>query len=295
MTVLAHDVPAHPAEQLLLVPGTLLALLAVACYARGTWVMRRHRRAWRAQRWRLLAGWAGIAVTAAAVAPPVERFTDDQLFTHMLQHMTLIVIAAPLLALAPGRAVWIGLPRGLRTGPARWLHRPAPTAVRDVLLLPAVAWSVHVGALWAWHLPAAYDAALHSAVLHATEHALFLGTAWLFWWHALTPSRRRLSPPLGALYLATAMLPMAALGAILTFAPEPLYPAHATGHAGADALTDQQLAGLIMWIPADVIYFAVAVALFLSWFIRGSATAGPLPLDAREDAAAAPVSGGADR
>lgn len=286
--------PAGPLTGALPSALVTIALVVVAmCYARGVLVMYRSGRAWRRQRLRLLAGAAGTAVAVAALLPSVERFAENRLATHMVEHMALIVVAAPLLAAGvPGRALWIGLPRRVRAPLARVLHRhrAALAAAGGVLLLPALAWCGHVATLWVWHFPAAYDAALRSPLLHAAEHALFLGTAWLFWWHVVAPSRRRLSPPFATLYVAAAALPSAALGAVLTFAPAPLYPvqAQAAIRAGADALTDQQLAGLIMWVPADVAYLAIAVALFLSWFARGS---GPVvvPPDARESMA--PVAG----
>jgi putative membrane protein len=279
MTLLAHDtVPGHgSAWWLLLLP---LLLAAGVWFARGALVVHRARRQ---QRVRLLAGVAGIAVATAAVVPPVEHMLESRFATHMAEHMMLVVVAAPLLALgAPGRVVWVGLPRRVRAWLARFLHGRSATVARDLLLTPAVAWSLHVMTLWFWHFPAPYDAALRSPVLHATEHALFLATAWLFWWQALAPSRRRLSPPFAALYVAAAALPSAALGAVLTFAPAPLYPAQArlAAGTGADVLADQQLAGMIMWVPADVVYLGVAVAIFRCWFTRRQ---DPVvtPLDAR--------------
>lgn len=292
MTPLAHDtVPGHGAGWwwLALLPP---ALAAAVWFARGTVVL--HARATRReQRPRPAAAVAGVAVAAAAVAPPVERLLEGRFVTHMAEHMVLIVVAAPLLAVgAPGLAVWVGLPRRMRSWLARLLRRRTATVARDLLLVPAVAWSLHVATLWFWHFPAPYDAALRTPVLHAVEHAMFLGTAWLFWWHALAPSRRRLDPPFAALYVAAAALPSAALGAVLTFAPAALYPAQArlAAGAGADVLADQQLAGLIMWVPADVVYIGVALAVFRSWF---GSRPDPVvaPLDARLAATTAHASG----
>jgi putative membrane protein len=285
MMVSAHlDPHPEPAAGPLLVPVVAALVILALCYVRGTLTLCRHGRR-REQRLRLLACGAGIAAVTVTILP-LGRLMESRLATHMLEHMVLIVIAAPLLAMgACGQAVWVGLPRRVRAPLARWLHRPAPGALRDALLLPPVAWATHVAVLWTWHLPAAYDAALRSPVLHALEHALFLGTAWLFWWHIAAPSRRRLSPPLATLYLTAAALPGAALGAVLTFAPAPLYPvqAQAAADAGADVMTDQRLAGLIMWVPVDVAYLAVAMTLFLSWFARGGDPA-VLPSDARAPA-----------
>ncbi len=104
-------------------------------------------------------------------------------------------------------------------------------------------------------------------MLHGLEHASFLLTAWAYWWHLLSPQRHRLTGVAAVGYVFATMLPMTALGAVITFAGSPLYPetaAHVVAR-GADPMTDQQLAGLVMWVPTDVMYLLTSVALFLPW------------------------------
>jgi cytochrome c oxidase assembly factor CtaG len=107
--------------------------------------------------------------------------------------------------------------------------------------------------------------------VHYAEHLCLLGTAWLFWGPILGAARRRPPAPVAVLLLVGTMLPASALGAVLTFAPEPIYPVRVLG---PDPLTDQQLAGLAMWVPAGVVYLLAALALFLPWFSSIGAVRG---------------------
>jgi cytochrome c oxidase assembly factor CtaG len=132
---------------------------------------------------------------------------------------------------------------------------------------PHLAWGLQIAALWLWHLPAAYDEALTHPLVHESEHACFLLTGWLFWWYLLAPTRHRLSGPAALLYLVAAIPPGAALGALLTFSAHPLYPAQErlAAATGADTLADQKLAGLVMWVPLDFAYVALAVLIVAAW------------------------------
>lgn len=253
-----------------------LCVVIARWYVIGLRTVSRNPRTGRRQRWRPVALVVGVALTVSALLPPVDAVSDRRLATHMAQHMVLILLAAPALALgAPGVPLLAGMPRRLRQRLVRWTHL-LPLAL---LAAPATAWVLQVGLMWAWHLPAAFDAAERSEFLHAVEHACFLLPAWLFWWQLATASRRRLRGPVAVLYVVTAMLPGAALGALLTFAGAPLYPSQAMAAtaAGVDPLRDQQLAGLAMWIPMDLGYLAVAAGLFLHWFRRIGEGGTPRP------------------
>lgn len=221
-------------------------------------------------RLRVVAFLAGLAAVAVALSERVHEAADTRFWAHMGQHMILIVIAAPLLA-AGGPAVpfLLLLPRAARRRVSRWRAwlRRAPGF--RLLYRPAAGWLASVFALWFWHIPGAYDLALHNDLIHSFEHFVLLVAFWAFWWHVLRADGEQLSGGMAVLYVFAAMLPASALGAVLTFARTPLYTAQAqaTVHAGRDPLVDQQLAGLIMWIPADVLYMVIAVALFLRWFV----------------------------
>ena len=125
--------------------------------------------------------------------------------------------------------------------------------------------------MWAWHLPGPYQAALRSDGVHALEHASFFITALLFWWVLARPDyRRRLSFGADLIFLFTAAMQSGVLGALITFARQPWYPMHAEPASwwGLTALEDQQLAGLIMWVPASLAYLAAAAAVLLSGLAR---------------------------
>ncbi len=265
------------------------ALLLVA-YVRGLRRALAGPRA-RTHRWRATALAAGLLLTVAVTAPPVGDVLEQRLSTHMVQHLVLMLVAAALLAVAqPGRLVMAGLPASLRSPLARLLR-----AVPGLgLLAPHVAWSLSVAGLWLWHLPLAYDAAVRSGVLHLAEHATFLLTSWLFWWQLVRAGRSRLRGAAAAAYVLAAVPPGAALGAVLTFADHPLYAAQAAhaARAGADPLTDQHLAGIVMWVPLDLLYLALGIWLFGRWFSRLGGPAPDetvLPPDSRSSRPRAPV------
>lgn len=218
------------------------------------------RRVW----WTRLAGpAAGAAVGAVAVSPPVHQAADALFAAHMLQHLLLVAAAAPLLAAGtPGIALLALLPRRART----WLTSRRLRVVRAAsrtpgVLIALVAWVVHVTVVWLWHAPSLYAWALQSSVAHATEHASLLFTAWAFWAVVLHP-RHRVGVATGMLYLFAAAGHCAALGALLTLTPTPWYAVHATTAPawGMTPLEDQQLGGVIMWVPGGMIYAGVALA-----------------------------------
>lgn len=243
------------------------AVVGVACvvYFRGLRRIWPHAQGQRRHRWRAVALVSAVVILLAISLPPLGELMEERLSTHMAQHMIYIMVVAPLLAVAaPGQPFLAGLPGGFRHRVLKVVRR-FPVAV---LLAPHVAWTLQIAALWLWHLPAAYDAALGSPVVHELEHFCFLTTAWLFWWHIVSVSRRRLRGPAALVYITAAMLPGAALGALLVFAANPLYPAQAASAtaSGVNALTDQRIGGLVMWIPLDYVYLVVAVVLFARWF-----------------------------
>lgn len=170
----------------------------------------------------------------------------------MVQHELLIVLAAPLLALArPQRVLLASLPRNARHLAGRCLRR--------LRLSMAVAWTLHALVFWLWHIPTLYAAAAHQPLLHAAQHASFFGTALLFWWTVL---ERRAAFGAAALYTFATALHTGLLGALLFLAPRPWYAPYA---AAPDALEDQQLAGLIMWVPGGVVLALTALLLFWRW------------------------------
>ncbi|MFE9656410.1 cytochrome c oxidase assembly protein [Micromonospora sp. NPDC006431] len=243
-----------------------LCLLA-AGYGRGVqelWARRGPGRV--VPGWRVAAFGGGLLVVLAADQGPMHRLAESSFAGHMAQHMLLLLVAGPLLAAgAAGLPLTVAAPRPLRRLLARWraaapvrrLRRPAGYA-----LLAAAAQTL---VLWFWHLPGPYVAAVDRPVLHAAEHVSLVTAAWLLWAPVLGPARHRAPAPVSLLLLVGTMLPASALGAALTFAPEPVYPARVLG---PDPVADQQLAGLLMWAPMDVAVLVATLAVFLAWLLR---------------------------
>ncbi len=245
--------------------------LGAAWYAAGLLRLRHDAGPGRgAPRWAPWCFGAGLLTVALALFSPLDRLGETLFAAHMAQHLVLMLVAAPLLALgAPLLPLLWAFSPGARRAAAGWWHRR--TLVRRLLGLlgsPAAAWALSVGALVFWHLPGPFRAALHHDAVHALEHASFLATSTLFWWVVLRPDGyRRLHPGLAVLYVFTAGLPNGLLGALLTFAGRPLYAGQSAGAAlwGLAPLQDQQLAGLIMWMPGGAVHLAAAAAFFVAW------------------------------
>jgi putative membrane protein len=215
----------------------------------------------------------GIVVLAVALLSPLDALADALFSAHMVQHLLLILVAAPLLvAGAPVLGLLRALPVAVRRGTGRWWarHGFVPRLVH-LLTAPGVAFALHVVALWFWHFPLPYQAALASPWVHALEHLSFLGTAALFWWVVAPPmGRRRATEPARLLIVAGTLMQSGALGAVLMLARAPWYPAHALGARvwGTTLLADQQLAGLVMWVPASFVYIGAAAWVFMDWMRR---------------------------
>jgi putative membrane protein len=233
------------------------------------------RRLWRAGRGRGLgvpravSFYIGLVAVGIALLSPLDGLGGTLFSAHMVQHLVLILVAAPLLIYGdPLPAMMLALPfRARRT--LRSLGRSAAVhRTTAFLAIPAAAVLLHVGALWAWHFPVLYEAAIAHEWVHIAEHVSFLVTALLFW-SVVVPTGVRPRPAYGPriLFVFANVLQSGALGAIILFSTTVLYPVHAPGvRAWAlTALEDQQLAGAIMWIPAGFVYFVSMAALFLRW------------------------------
>ena len=241
-------------------------LLAGWAYRRGrTGGPRRPVDTWRARCFT-----AALAALGLALLSPLDALSSALASAHMVQHLLLILVAAPLLALsAPSSAILRASPLAVRRATGRWRRRLGLTHGNlRALRHPAAVWLLQVGVLWFWHAAAPYDAALGSKPLHLLEHASFLVTAVLFW-HVVIGVRgsARVSGGLGVLLVFAMAMQSVFLSVLLTFARTPWYSGYAATTApwGLDPLTDQQLAGVIMWIPAGGIYLLVALALLVAW------------------------------
>jgi putative membrane protein len=205
----------------------------------------------------------GAAVLFVALISPLDPLGETLLSAHMVQHALLIAVA-PLLLLfgKPGLVFAWALPAGWRRdflGSTAWRSL---AKIGDALSRPLPAALLHALALWLWHAPAAFNAAVASNTVHALEHSAFLGTALLFWRAILDGrSSRRAGPALGASFAT--LIHGGLLGALITLAPYPLYAWYhrRTELWGLSALEDQQLAGLLMWVPMGIVYLAACLVL----------------------------------
>jgi len=242
-------------------PGVLIgAAIVTGVYVRRWRQVRlgaSPRRTVEAPVWRLCSFIASVAVALIALISPMDALADQLFFGHMIQHMLLLDVV-PILAI-------LGL--------TKVILRPVTRAVHDLerragpLAHPAFAVLLYVTAIWAWHIPAAYDFAVTHPTVHVLEHISFVLAGSLYWWHLLSPIRARLRlDGMGpVIYMATTKLFVGALGMGLAFAPSALYPyyVHHVRVWGISAVDDQSVAGLIMAVEQSLVMGVALVTLFV--------------------------------
>ncbi len=208
---------------------------------------------------------AGLAVVYVALQSPVDTYAGVRFSIHMVQHLLLTMLAAPLILLG---------------APSTLAIRASPTSMKRVALLPAlrsrpmrfmsrpvVAWFSFIAVMWGSHYSSLYEAALRNDGLHALEHAVLLGSALLFWGPVvgLDPGPSRTSHPARILYLFLAMPQMAFLGLAIYASDHVWYPHYVEGMTRAAALADQHLAGALMWEAGTLAFVLALAAVLLDW------------------------------
>jgi cytochrome c oxidase assembly factor CtaG len=211
-----------------------------------------------------VAGWLALAV---ALVSPLHWLGEHVFTFHMIEHEIVMAVVAPLLVIARplGPLLW-ALPKGTRRRLAALSQTSAWRTGWQALTHPATATTLHGIAIWVWHFPALFDAAVESDALHRLQHLSFFVTALLFWWALV----QRSNPGVAVAHLFATMLHTSILGALMALAPRVLYTAQ-TRHAldwGLTPLQDQQLAGIIMWVPAGTVYAGAALAFAARWIRR---------------------------
>jgi cytochrome c oxidase assembly factor CtaG len=210
-------------------------------------------------------GWLTLVV---ALVSPIDTLGGILFSAHMAQHELLMVIAAPLIVIGRPLVMFLwSMPMHWRARVGAWCQSAPIAASWRAITGPLVVTIVHAIALWIWHLPALYQATLTNDAIHAAQHISFLVTAALFWWALIHGRYGRMGYGVAVAYVFVTAAHSGILGALIAFAPNVIYPIYqeTTARWGLDPIEDQQLAGILMWIPAGVIFTIVGVALFAAW------------------------------
>ena len=260
----AHGVQAHEGP-----PGwtfdawvVVPLLVSLAWYGTGWWQVHRRTTAPATHRHGALLFLAGWMVLAAALVTPLHEAGERSFAAHMLEHELLMLVAAPLMVLSRplGIALW-AWPARARAGLLAFGHGVGPAW--RVLTAPVAATAMQAVALWLWHAPRLFDMALAHDGWHVAQHLCFLVAALLFWWAMLCDrGAHRLGVAIGCLFF-TAVI-SGALGALMAFSSSPWYAGYAASGLDAFGLTpaeDQQLAGLLMWVPGGMVHAGAGLAL----------------------------------
>lgn len=237
-------------------------LIAAMLYIRGL------RRGAKAFKWQMISFAVGWLTLLIALISPLHRLGSVLFSAHMSQHELLMLMAAPLLVLGRPLVPFLfafSPPWRLRIGQitkTKWL-----SVVWKKLTQPLNVWLLHGFTLWIWHLPSLYQATLESDFVHALQHISFLGTALLFWWTLIHGRYGRMGYGTAVFYIFTTAVHSSILGALLTLAGNVWYPIYQgrTILFGMRAIEDQQLGGLIMWIPSGIVFVVLGLALFAAW------------------------------
>lgn|SRR5919109_1277975 len=268
MSELAHGEPVLPSSWLPALgrwpfePLIFLALLvAISAYL----VAARRLRAWPARR---AACWiGGIVVVGVAVASPIASYDASLFWVHMMQHLLLTQVAAPLLVLGAPLALAVRTAPRVATERLSSLMRTGPLRA---LTHPLVAWSAFPLVMWMTHFSGLYEAALEQERLHALEHSLYLGAGVLFWWPvvAVDPGAAgRLPWPVRLAYVLVALPQQAFLGLAIYSAQTVLYRHYETVSRawGPEPIQDQRIAGMIMWIAGDLLFLVALGFIAVAW------------------------------
>lgn len=226
---------------------------------------------------------AGLVTIVVALDSPLDGDADELFWAHMLQHVLLLTVAPPLILLGkPWPRMWRALPLRWRTKLGRTIARSPVSAPLRALARPVPAWLLFNATVIAWHIPAAYNATLTTGWIHQLEHAMFFFTGLLFWARVIDPGplRPRLVWPARIAYAVGAMIVGWLLAIALVLDQQPLYAhyaalAHRPG--GISAVTDQQIAAGIMWVPGSIAYTIAMLLGLYRWLEPDTSRNSQLP------------------
>ena len=222
------------------------------------------------RRWQVWAFFSGVVTFAMATLSPLDALGGSLFSGHMVQHLVVFLVAPALFAISrPMLPLLWALPKSLRLGLMRWwAKRSVVSGIVEAASHWVVVLLLYAGVLWLWHVPRLYDAALDSELAHALEHLTFIAVAFMFWSTVLDAGRPNgIGHGAALLMVFATALHSSALGALLTFADAPLYASHEpyTEAWGLTPLEDQQLAGVLMWVPMGLWFTATALTLVGLW------------------------------
>lgn len=256
-------------------PWLLLGLTLTGYgYGRGVYALWQRAGRGRGVTWRQLWLFAtGMMTLVTALVSPLDALSEALFSAHMVQHMLLIYVAPLLFVLGAPPVLWLwAMPSAWRRPTARWWRASWGHRLWGYLRHPLTIWSIFGIVLWVWHAPALYQAAVLNRAIHILEHISFFGASLLFCWllvygRGQTTAKRAASDGAILLVVFTTALHSGLLGALLTFAATPLYPVYRPGVVqwGLTLLTDQQLAGVIMWVPVGFFYLGAMLMLVAHW------------------------------
>lgn len=239
--------------------------LLVGLYLYGIGPLRRkYQLATEVKRGQVVAFLLGVFIMFLALVSPLDELGDSYLFSaHMVQHLFITLVGPPLLLI--GTPGWLLQPL---------LRKRTVFLIARVFTFPALAFFLYNANFWLWHAPPLYNATLENQSIHILEHVTFIVFGILNWWPIFSPSEELPRLPLGGqiLYIFLSGMPTVALGAGLTFFP-PLYAPYLAAPRiwGISAAVDQQLGGLIMWIPGNIFYIVIVSILFIQWMQKQDA------------------------
>lgn len=243
----------------------LIATLGVYLYETGP-IIRRHGWGPQLSAWKPICFSGALIILALTLLSPLDEIGERYLFwVHMVQHMTLTLIVAPLILL--------GVPGWMVDGLVQNQHvRGVTRRLLCPLLRPVPTLLVSQSILIAWHVPAMFELALGNKIMHDIEHLSFMVSGILMWWPILSRSRvlPRSEPIWLIPYLFILPIPTAVLGALITFSRQVIYETYALAPRLSDisALQDQELSGLLMWVPGKLLFWVVMGIVFYQWFAK---------------------------
>jgi putative membrane protein len=201
---------------------------------------------------------------------PIDELSDQLFSAHMVQHLILMLVAAPLLVLSDFQLVLLwAIPRRRAQQIGSGFNQSRPVAgTWRVFTHPVVVWILFTLTMWIWHASRLFQAALHDEIIHTFEHLTFVFTAMLFWWILLKHNRPdHVHYAMTIPFLFLTVLQSGILGALMTFTSQPWYPDYAVSAAswGLTPLQDQQIAGLVMWVPGGAVFTLLTIGYFAAW------------------------------